>query len=143
MDVMKDVGHRSDTERRGSVAASIQEEMQDALELQRAAYLHEGVVSAKTRIDRIDRAIDLLVTHQDRFVAALNADFGSRSPHHTKLGDVAGSVTSLKHARSHVRTWMKSDRRKATFPLGLLALDPESTTSPWVWLGSSAHGTFR
>lgn len=120
MDVITDVTRRTDSEQHGSIANNIQEQMQHALDLQRAGYLHEGVVSAKTRIDRIDRAIDLLVTHQDRFVDALNADFGSRSSHQTKLGDVAGGVTPLKHAKSHVKTWMKSERRKATFPLGLL-----------------------
>ena len=39
--------------------------MQEALQAQRDSYLQEGAVSAETRIDRIDRAIDVLVHDRD------------------------------------------------------------------------------
>jgi len=50
--------------------------MHDVLERQRADYLREGAVPASRRIDRIDRAIALLVDDRDRLVDAMMADFG-------------------------------------------------------------------
>ena len=42
---------------------SAEADMQAALRAQRDSYINEGMVSAATRIDRIDRAIDVLVKH--------------------------------------------------------------------------------
>ncbi|MDC3249384.1 coniferyl aldehyde dehydrogenase, partial [Porticoccaceae bacterium] len=39
--------------------------MQAALQAQRDSYIAEGEVSAATRIDRIDRAINVLVKHSE------------------------------------------------------------------------------
>ena len=86
----------------------------DLLERQKSAQLGEGTPSAETRIDRIDRAIGLLVDHKDRIADAVSRDFGHRSIHTTLLADVAGSIGSLKHARSRLRQWMKPQRRKVT-----------------------------
>ena len=47
----------------------IETQMQDTLAQQKAAYLEEGVVSAETRIDRIDR--DVLLDQGFRFVLHL------------------------------------------------------------------------
>ena len=43
------------------VDGDIETQMQAVLEAQRADYLNEGVVSAESRIDRIDRGIDVLI----------------------------------------------------------------------------------
>ena len=42
------------------VSPDIELKMQDALKAQRESYLQEGFVSAETRIDRLNRAIDVL-----------------------------------------------------------------------------------
>lgn len=94
--------------------------MQAALEAQRSDYLHEGEVKAQTRIDRLERGIDVLLKHQDRVVEALNSDFSCRPRQVSLLTDIAASVTPLKHARKHLRRWMKADRRPTMFPLNLL-----------------------
>jgi coniferyl-aldehyde dehydrogenase len=93
--------------------------MQDTLELQKKSYIEEGVVSAATRIDRIDRAIALLKKYDDKICEALNEDFGNRSIDQTKLTDVNGTVGPLEHAKKHLRSWMKPERRKVMFPLGI------------------------
>ena len=49
-------------------------DMLTILERQRAASLAEGQVSAKVRIDRIDRAINLLHTHGKHLRAAMSED---------------------------------------------------------------------
>ncbi len=98
----------------------IEQRMQQVLEAQRQDYLREGEVSAETRIDRIDRGIDVLLKYQDKMVAALNSDFSCRAREVSLLTDVAASVTPLKHARKHLRKWMKPERRPTMFPLNLL-----------------------
>ncbi len=94
--------------------------MLDVLDRQRADYLKHGEVAAKTRIDRLDRAIALLVDHQQRLVEALSADFGHRSRHQSLFTDIAASIGPLKHARKHVAEWMKPQKRKVDFPMNVL-----------------------
>ena len=94
--------------------------MLDVLDRQRADYLREGEVSAATRIDRIDRAIGVLVDHQQRLVEALSADFGHRSRHQSLFTDIASSLGPLKNAKKNVKRWMKAEKRKVDFPLNLL-----------------------
>ncbi|MHC5112607.1 MAG: coniferyl aldehyde dehydrogenase [Planctomycetota bacterium] len=96
------------------------EQMLDLLDRQRRSYLAEGEVDLTTRIDRIDRAIDVLVTHKDRFAEAMREDFGHRSVHQSLFTDIAGSIGPLKHAKKHLAGWMKPEKRKVDFPMNLL-----------------------
>ena len=101
-------------------AEDIEQRMLQALEAQRRDYLREGDVSAETRIDRLDRGIDVVLKYQDKIVEALNADFSCRARQVSLLTDVAASVTPMKHARKHLRKWMRPQRRPTMFPLNLL-----------------------
>ena len=94
--------------------------MQEALAAQRESYLQEGVVTAQTRIDRIDRAIDVLVRYSDRVSDALNEDFTCRTRDFNMLTDVIGSIGAMKHAKKHLKGWMKAEKRPTVFPLNLL-----------------------
>ncbi len=96
-----------------------EESIREVLERQRADYLKKGPPSAETRIEMIDRAIGLLVDHKQEIVDALSADFGHRSHHQTELTDVYGSIEPLKHAKKHLRRWMRGEGRGVQFPLGL------------------------
>ena len=102
------------------VSPDIEIKMQDALKAQRESYLQEGYVSAETRIDRLNRAIDVLVRHADRISEAINKDFVCRPDQINLMTDVAASISSMKHCRKHLKKWMKDERRPSTFPLGLL-----------------------
>lgn len=84
------------------------------LERQKEAQRVEGIPDAGRRIDRIDRAIDLLVRESVRIEAAIRQDFGHRSRHTTLFADIGASVASLKHARANLRGWMKPQRRRTT-----------------------------
>ncbi len=100
--------------------SDIEASMLAVLERQRQAYLAEGVVSAETRIDRIDRAIDVLLRYDNQLAEALNTDFGCRPREITLLTDVASSISAMKHAKKHLRSWMKGQKRPTMFPLNLL-----------------------
>lgn len=97
----------------------IEQQMRDTLALQREEYLLEGIVTAETRIDRLQRAVDVLVKNQSRAVEALNADFSCRPREITLLTDVGAGIAPLKHAIKHVRKWMKPEKRATMFPLNL------------------------
>jgi len=97
-----------------------EEKMLKTLRLQRESYLSEGEVSAETRIDRLDRTIDVLVANAEKISEAMNADFGCRPRQVNLMTDVTGSLENLKHAKKHLRKWMKAEKRPSMFPLGLL-----------------------
>jgi len=94
--------------------------MQDILHQQKAAQLSEGPPSVEVRVDRLDRAIDAIVRHAVAIEAAVSSDFGHRSKDVTNFTDTATSITQLKHAKRHVRRWMRAERRSVEFPFGLL-----------------------
>jgi len=95
--------------------------MQAVLDRQRKAYLAEGEVSNATRVDRIERAIDVLKKNEARFVDAMCEDFGHRSEHQSLFTDVAGSIGPLRHAQANLAKWNKAEKRKVgPFPLNLL-----------------------
>ena len=102
------------------IAEPTQEDMQAVLDRQKNAYLAEGTVSRGTRIDRLDRAINILKNHGTKLGEAMAADFGHRSLNFTKFADIDGSIGPLEHAKKHVRKWMKPEKRKVMFPMGLL-----------------------
>jgi coniferyl-aldehyde dehydrogenase len=98
----------------------IADQMNAVLKAQREDYLKEGAVTAETRIDRIDRGIDITLKYQDKLVEALNADFSCRPREISLLTDVAASVVPLKHAKAHLKKWMKPEKRPTMFPINLL-----------------------
>ena len=107
------------------------QDLQALLAAQKAAQLREGAPSAETRIARIDRCIDLLASHRAEIEDALNADFGARSKDATAFTDVASSIGTLKHARAHLKAWMRPERRRTTPPiLGLFGARAEIRFQP-------------
>jgi coniferyl-aldehyde dehydrogenase len=57
-------------------------------------------------------------------------DFGHRSKDQSGFTDIAGSIGALKHAKKHVAKWMRPDKRKAEFPLGLLGAKAQIQYQP-------------
>ena len=94
-------------------------ELGTILAKQKAAHLRDGIPSLEKRIDWLDRSIDLLATHGDKLNEAMREDFGHRSVDQSNFTDIAGSIGALKHAKKHVKNWMKPEKRSTDFPLGL------------------------
>jgi coniferyl-aldehyde dehydrogenase len=86
--------------------------MRQVLERQKQAHIKDGPPSAEKRIEWLDRAINLLVSHKDEIAEALRQDFGHRSVDASLFTDVSGSIGPLKHAKANLRTWMKREKRK-------------------------------
>lgn len=87
---------------------------------QKAANIRDGIPSAAQREAWIDKSIDLLVTHGEALSKAMAEDFGHRSMDQSNLTDIAGSIGALKFSKKHLRKWMRPEKRKVDFPLGLL-----------------------
>ena len=117
-------------------------DMQSVLEKQRASFTASLPEPMSVRRDRIDRAIALLVDHAEDFAKAVSADFGHRSREQTLLTDIMPSVGAMKHARKHFEAWARGEKRKATFPLGLLGAKAEVVYQPKGVVGVVAPWNF-
>lgn len=80
--------------------------MTELLEIQRSAFLRDGIPDARTRIDRITRLSSLLLDHGDEIAEALTIDFGSRPRELSIIADVSGCLIDLTHQRRGVKEWM-------------------------------------
>ncbi|ORI21439.1 coniferyl aldehyde dehydrogenase [Rhodococcus sp. 1168] len=101
----------------------------DILSRQRAAMNTEGQPSAELRRQRIQAVIDMLVARHEDLATAMDADFGGRPRGYSLMNDVLGSISSLKHSRDNLETWMAQQDR-AVF-------------SPYDQLGASAHVRYQ
>src|ERR1019366_9543880 len=138
--------HRSRADRRGVdgeagrramnvatpiTASASARRMQAVLQRQKAANIAAGAPSAEVRIARLDRCIGLLIKYEARIVAALNADFGNRAAQVSGVADLAASIGPLKHAKAHLKAWMRPEKRKTTPALlGLLGARAEIRFQP-------------
>lgn len=90
------------------------------LQQQKASFHIEGEVKYRTRINRLERALGMLVNNQDRIAEALCADYGHRSIHQSLLTDVAGSIQPFKYAKAHLASWLKTRSRSIDLSLSML-----------------------
>ena len=104
--------------------------MEDILAAQKAANLRDGIPGMEKRIDWLDRCIDLLLDYRVQIEDALAEDFGHRSKDTTRFTDVVSSIGALKHAKKHVGKWMRTEKRKVEFPLGLIGSKAEIRYQP-------------
>ncbi|MDG3014076.1 coniferyl aldehyde dehydrogenase [Speluncibacter jeojiensis] len=106
------------------------EHIADLLARQRAQRLAEGCGDAASRRVRIQRVIDLLVENHRTLVEAIDLDFGGRPRGYSIMNDVLGSLTSLKHARDHLETWMQPEPRPVFAPYDQLGATAQVRYQP-------------
>ena len=116
--------------------------MQAVLEKQRASFIAALPEPMSVRSDRMERAIALLIDNAENFAKAVSADFGHRSREQTLMTDIMPSVSAMKHAKKHFESWAKGEKRKPTFPLGLLGAKAEVIYQPKGVVGVVAPWNF-
>jgi coniferyl-aldehyde dehydrogenase len=116
--------------------------MARVLRNQRAAFTVAQPESLAVRTDRIDRSIAMLVDHAEDFAKAVSEDFGHRSREQTLMTDIVPSLGALKHAKKHMASWAKGEKRKVMFPLGLLGAKAEVQYQPKGVVGVVAPWNF-
>ena len=117
-------------------------DLQSILQKQKAAFTAAMPESMAVRRDRIDRAIALLIDNKDEFARAVSADFGHRSTEQTLMTDILPSVSAMKHAKKHFESWARGEKRKPTFPLGLIGAKAEVRYQPKGVVGVVAPWNF-
>ena len=90
------------------------------------------------RKDRLKRLLALTERHEADICAAIDADFGGRSAHETRLAELFVVRAGIRHALSHLKSWMRERRVATTMPFlpGRNRLVPQplgvvGIVSPW------------
>ncbi|KGI79203.1 coniferyl aldehyde dehydrogenase [Oleiagrimonas soli] len=89
------------------------DQLSDLLDTMRAAQRAQPHPTADMRRQRLDALAALLGEHQDAICAAIDADFGGRPTEETQLLELFPSLQAVRHARGHLRRWMKPKRHLA------------------------------
>ena len=97
------------------IAASDIAALDRAFENQRAAHLAAPYPSRELRVDRLKRLEAALRRHDADIREAISADFGHRAHEETLLFEQFLSVEGLRHARRHVRAWMRPESRSVAW----------------------------
>jgi coniferyl-aldehyde dehydrogenase len=83
-------------------------------QLQRDAFRRQPHPSADERRAHLYAVCRLLLDHGDAIAAAIDADFGHRSVHETKILEIFPALQEAKHARAHVAKWMQPERKSVS-----------------------------
>ncbi len=93
---------------RENVAAAA--ELARLFALQRAAFARERYPTYQARQDRLARLAALVAGNAARFEAAVDADFGDRSEHETRLAELYIVAAEIADARASLKRWMRTER---------------------------------
>jgi coniferyl-aldehyde dehydrogenase len=91
--------------------SGVERDLRATLDMQRAAFMASPFPDAASRIARLRKLEGVVKQNQDRIADALGADFGNRSRAETVLSEILPTIAACKHARSHLKAWMKPQRR--------------------------------
>ena len=98
--------------------AECMESLARILQRQRRAFDAERYPDRRTRRERLERLIDVVTSHEGAWLAAVDRDFGHRSPHETRLAEICVVATEARRAIRRLPQWMKA--RSVATPLSLM-----------------------
>ncbi|MDE1146783.1 MAG: coniferyl aldehyde dehydrogenase [Azospirillaceae bacterium] len=84
----------------------------------RAAAVADPYPPAERRQDHLAALERALVRRQDALVQAVDADFGGRLAHETLFAEIFVTLEGFRHARRHLKGWMRRRRRSVPLTLG-------------------------
>ena len=85
--------------------------LQAALELQRRACAGNPVPSYAERRADLAALRRFIIENREALIEAVNRDYGSRSRHETLFAELVPVLDGIRHARRHLRKWMRPQRR--------------------------------
>ena len=86
-------------------------DLDSIFQLQRDAFHRQPNPPAGERRAHLDAVCRLLLEHGDAIAAAIDADFGHRSVHETRILEIFPALQTAKHARARVGKWMRPERK--------------------------------
>ncbi|UXA20669.1 coniferyl aldehyde dehydrogenase [Mycobacterium sp. SMC-4] len=92
------------------MAAASSDTMSAILERQRAAFIADGPPDTALRRNRIDRLLRLVLDNADDFVAAMDADYGTRPRDGSLFAEILGMVSVIEHTRKNLPRWARPAR---------------------------------
>jgi acyl-CoA reductase-like NAD-dependent aldehyde dehydrogenase len=98
-------------------AASVDTSLQTVLSAQRAAFRKHPYPSFRKRREHLYSLERALTAAQDDVASALNTDFGGRCREEVLFAEVFVSLNAIRHARKHVKDWMRERPRRLDWPL--------------------------
>ena len=87
-----------------------------AFETQKAAFSREPFPDLDARRASLKQLLALTENHEAEFCAAIDADFGGRSAHETRLAEIVVVRAGIRHALSHLSSWMAEKRMPTAMP---------------------------
>jgi coniferyl-aldehyde dehydrogenase len=84
--------------------------MRQVFDRMRSAFAEDMLPTHATRDDRLRRLAQMTKRHAQDIIDAIAADFGARSAHETLIADLLSVDEAIKHARGHLRGWMRTRR---------------------------------
>ena len=126
----------------GDTPSHSPEQMRALLDAAREDFMAQLPVGQDIRHDRLKRAIALMVDHNQRWCDAVSEDFGNRAAELTLMSDILSGKSALEHAQKNLRAWMRGERRKVMFPLGLLGASGKVEYQPKGVVGIIAPWNF-
>ena len=104
----------------------------------KAAHRSQGTPTCTQRLASLDRLERALLERKDALASAIARDFGNRSKYETLAAEIFVVLSEIRHARSHVREWMRPQPRDvgiafipATAEVVLQPLGVVGIISPW------------
>ncbi len=85
------------------------------LQIQQAAHLAAPYPSRDLRADRLSRLEQALRRHDLDIREAISSDFGHRAHEETLLYEQFLSIEGIRHARRHLRGWMRPESRSVAW----------------------------
>lgn len=92
------------------LTAAAEARILELLHRQKAGWRAQINPALEIRLDRLARLDSMLTTWQDRFASAISQDFGHRPAIVTELTDVVPVRAAIRHARRHLKGWMRARR---------------------------------
>lgn len=86
-------------------------DLEATLALQRAAYLAHPVPDLAERRADLLKLRAFVRDHREGLLAAVNADYGSRSRHETLFTEIIPVIDGIRHTLKHLKQWMKPQKR--------------------------------
>ena len=90
---------------------SIQSEARRLFDKQFEASRNQPHISLAERRELLGKLESILINNQEAIATAISRDFGNRSVHETKILEIFPTIAGLRHARRHLKKWMKPQRR--------------------------------
>lgn len=85
--------------------------MHDVLAVQKTAYRQNPAATLSERLERLARLRKTLVKYQEEICQAISDDFGNRSIHETKIGEIMTCLDHISYNSKNLGKWMKSSKR--------------------------------